>query len=37
MTEEIKQEKTNTTRRVKEEAQEVTEKPVRRTLSSTKK
>ena len=36
-TEEIKQEKTNTTRRVKEEAQEVTEKPVRRTLSSTKK
>lgn len=32
-TEEIKQEKTNTTRRVKEE----TEKPVRRTLSSTKK
>ena len=36
-TEEIKQEKTNTTRRVKEETQEVTEKPVRRTLSSTKK
>ena len=36
-TEEIKQEKTNITRRVKEETQEVTEKPVRRTLSSTKK
>ena len=36
-TEEIKQEKTNTTRRVKEETQEVSEKPVRRTLSSTKK
>ena len=33
-TEEIKQEKTNTTRRVKEETEE---KPVRRTLSSTKK
>ena len=36
-TEEVKQDKTNTTRRVKEETQEVENKPVRRTLSSTKK